>query len=201
MEQTNRGPKRSGMKNWGKAGVLAALLAFSPALFAQENGGAKAGNFDPHDLNGSWLGTGRIYGDNNSVPEPPLTDWARQHLMMPNISHAGLNAVIKGASSAGSLPNGAKSVDANGVPATSRGALPRRILPAAGHACGVQLYKRIPDAVHHAAGPDLSDVRVSPRMANDLAESRPSEGFAAQLLRGFDWQMGWKYAGGGHHRL
>ena len=105
------------MKNWSKAGVLAALLAFSPALFAQENGGAKAGNFDPHDFNGSWLGTGRIYGDNNTVPEPPLTDWARQHLMLPNISHAGLNAVIKGASSAGSLPNGAKSVDANGVPA------------------------------------------------------------------------------------
>jgi hypothetical protein len=107
------------------AGILAALLAFSPALFAQRDSGAANAapatkgdaNFDPRDLNGSWVGTGRIYGDNNSVPEPPLTQWAKEHLLLKNISHAGLNATARGASSAGSLPAGAASVDQNGVPA------------------------------------------------------------------------------------
>ena len=110
------------MKNWTKVGAVVALLAFSPGLFAQQSGGAPApaakgsASFNPHDLSGSWIGTGRIYGDNNSTPEPPLTDWAKQHLLLKSISHAGLNAVVKGASSAGSLPSGAKSVDENGVP-------------------------------------------------------------------------------------
>ena len=108
------------MKKWTMAGVLAALMAFSPTLFAQRGGGSdptKAdANFDPHDLNGSWIGTGRIYGDNNSVPEPPLTPWAKEHLLLKNISHAGLNATARGASSAGSLGTGVTSVDENGVP-------------------------------------------------------------------------------------
>jgi len=116
------------MKKWTIAGLLAALVAFSPALFAQRGGGStspdatKGGaNFDPHDLNGSWIGTLRIYGDNNSVPEPPLTPWAKEHLLLKNISHAGLNATAKGASSAGSLAAGASSVDQNGVPANIPG--------------------------------------------------------------------------------
>lgn len=119
------------MKNWTAAAFLVGLLAFSPATFAQRDKGAdNAGSatkakegaaFDPHDLNGSWIGTGRIYGDNNSVPEPPLTPWAKEHLLLKNISHAGLNATAKGASSAGSLAAGAASVDENGVPANVPG--------------------------------------------------------------------------------
>ncbi len=50
------------MKNWSKVGVLVGLLAFSTALFAQQSGDSSTGKFDPHDLNGSWIGTGRIYG-------------------------------------------------------------------------------------------------------------------------------------------
>lgn len=116
------------MKKWTMAGLLAALVAFSPALFAQRVGGSTSpdstkgdANFDPHDLNGSWIGTLRIYGDNNSVPEPPLTPWAKEHLLLKNISHAGLNATAKGASSAGSLTAGATSVDENGVPSNVPG--------------------------------------------------------------------------------
>ncbi len=78
------------MKNRTIAWVLVALLALSPAVFAQRGSGATSAeptvkedtNFDPHDLNGSWVGTGRIYGDNNSVPEPPLTPWAKEHLLL-----------------------------------------------------------------------------------------------------------------------
>jgi hypothetical protein len=116
------------MRNWTLAAALVALLVFSPQLFAQQgraatSGGtaAKEGGNDPHDLNGSWIGVGRIYGDDNSVPEPPLTPWAKEHLLLKNISHAGLNATAKGASSAGSLPRGAVSADENGVPSNVPG--------------------------------------------------------------------------------
>jgi hypothetical protein len=100
--------------------VLLAVVAFAPALLAQKTSstGAASANskFDPKDLSGSWIGTGRIYGDNNSVPEPPLTDWAKQNLLLKNISHAGLNATAKGNSSAQTTA-GENSVDENGVPA------------------------------------------------------------------------------------
>ena len=108
--------KRSGVQ----LVVLLAVVAFAPALFAQKpsSTGAAAANskFDPKDLNGSWIGTGRIYGDNNPVPEPPLTDWAKQTLLLKNISHAGLNATAKGNSSAQTTA-GENSVDENGAPA------------------------------------------------------------------------------------
>ena len=100
--------------------VLLTAMALCPALFAQQPASSAAADlakkFDPRDLNGSWIGTGRIYGDDNSVPEPPLTDWARQHLMLKNISHAGLNATSKGNSSAQTTA-GQNAVDENGVPA------------------------------------------------------------------------------------
>jgi hypothetical protein len=114
----------SGMKNWARTAFLLALVACSTGLFAQRSGETNTsaastkgdGNVDPRNINGSWIGTGRIYGDDNSTPEPPLTEWAKQHLLLKNISHAGLNAIVKGASSAGSLPADAKSFDQNGVP-------------------------------------------------------------------------------------
>src|SRR5580765_4572686 len=111
------------MKNRTLACAAVALLAFSPALFAQRGGGAtgsgsaqaQGAKFDPRDLNGSWLGTQTFFGDDNPVPEPPLTPWAKEHLLMKSISHTGLNLVAKGESSTNSSMAGIK--DANGVPA------------------------------------------------------------------------------------
>jgi len=111
------------MTNRILAGVAVALLGFSTALLAQQNksdsGAAKAagGNakFDAHDLNGSWIGTQKFFGDNNPVPEPPLTPWAKEHLLMESISHTGLNLTAKGESSTTSSKSGI--TDANGVPA------------------------------------------------------------------------------------
>ena len=111
------------MKNRTLACAAVALLAFSPALFAQRGGGAtgsgpaqaQGAKFDPRDLNGSWLGTQTFFGDDNPVPEPPLTPWAKEHLLMKSISHTGLNLVAKGESSTSSSMAGIK--DANGVPA------------------------------------------------------------------------------------
>jgi hypothetical protein len=108
------------MENRTIVGVLIALLALSPAIFAQ---GTKSPapaakqntNFDPHNLNGSWLGTQKGVGDINPVPEPPLTPWAKEHLLLKSISHAGLNLTSKGVSSTNSDLTGI--TDANGVPA------------------------------------------------------------------------------------
>ncbi len=105
------------------AGAAVALLAFSAALLAQQSGAApspapavkQAAKFDPHDLNGSWIGTQKFFGDDNPVPEPPLTSWAREHLLMKSISHTGLNLTSKGESSTSSNRTGI--TDANGVPA------------------------------------------------------------------------------------
>ena len=106
------------------AAILVALsILVAPALAQQGKApGAAAkqdGKFDPHNLNGSWISTqgpGGV-GDNNPIPEPPLTPWAKEHLLIQGgISHAGLNATSKGVPSSGSLPEGAVAYDANGVP-------------------------------------------------------------------------------------
>jgi hypothetical protein len=99
------------------------LLAFSVPVFAQGVGPVAStapeakqnAKFDPHNLNGSWLGTQKFFGDNNNVPEPPLTPWAKEHLLMTSISHTGLNLTAKGESSTGSSLT--SITDANGVPA------------------------------------------------------------------------------------
>jgi hypothetical protein len=106
------------MQSRTRVGVLLALLALSPALLAQSSKPEAASNknFDPRDLNGSWIGVRQGVGDFNPVPEPPLTTWAKEHLLVKNISHAGLNATSKGAASSGSLAEGVAAVDANGVP-------------------------------------------------------------------------------------
>ena len=111
------------MKTQTIAAAAVGLLAFSVPLFSQQAGRAadpatavkQAAKFDAHDLNGSWLGTQKFFGDNNSVPEPPLTPWAKEHLLMKSISHTGLNLVAKGESSTNSSLTGI--TDANGVPA------------------------------------------------------------------------------------
>ena len=79
--------------------TMAAVLAISPLVRAQSQGdanvaaraGAKNESFDPHNLNGSWLGLKRFFGDDNKVPEPPLTPWGREHLLTRNISHPALS--------------------------------------------------------------------------------------------------------------
>jgi hypothetical protein len=111
------------MKSRTIAVAAVGLLAFSLPLFSQRVGGApgpapvakQPAKFDLRDLNGSWLGTQKFFGDNNSVPEPPLTQWAKEHLLMKSISHTGLNLVAKGESSTNSSLTGI--TDANGVPA------------------------------------------------------------------------------------
>src|SRR5258708_10573100 len=80
------------------AGAAVALLAFSAALLAQQSGGApspapaikQAAKFDPHDLNGSWIGTQNFFGDDNPFPEPPFTSWSRAQLLSETLSHTGL---------------------------------------------------------------------------------------------------------------
>jgi hypothetical protein len=111
------------MRNSSTAAAFIVFLAFSAPLFAQGVGGAAGSpkavkpdaQFDPRDLNGSWLGTQKFFGDDNRVPEPPLTPWAKEHLLMPSISHTGLNLTAKGESSTSSSKTGI--TDANGVPA------------------------------------------------------------------------------------
>jgi hypothetical protein len=76
-----------------------AVLAISPILFAQSapktaTPPAKADQqFDPRDLSGMWRGDDPRPGRHNAdsvdqkIPEPPLTEWAKQHLLYKSISH------------------------------------------------------------------------------------------------------------------
>jgi hypothetical protein len=97
----------------GSATVLAGLLTISPLVRAQtdakapaKSGVAKSQSFDPHDLNGSWVGPGPSYfGDFNATPEPPLTQYAKDHLLTKSISHDALPPL-----------KGVNGKDRNGVP-------------------------------------------------------------------------------------
>ena len=109
--------------------ILAALgLILTPTLAQQGRAPERPprpatkqdAKFDPHDLSGSWIstqGAGAV-GDNNPVPEPPLTPWAKEHLLIKGgISHAGLNATSKGVPSSG--PDGhfpGENCEPQGVP-------------------------------------------------------------------------------------
>jgi hypothetical protein len=60
--------------------------------------------FDPHDLSGTWRGeaarpgaisvagstTRNFASYDQKIPEPPLTDWGKQHLLYKSISHDAL---------------------------------------------------------------------------------------------------------------
>ncbi len=98
--------------------VLAIFLSVRPLLLAGQRSRApakpatSAAPFDPHDLTGTW--TGDSLGDNDRaiplgrrprrahfsngsfydqrIPEPQLTSWAKEHLMMKSISHNALGA-------------------------------------------------------------------------------------------------------------
>ena len=86
--------------------VLSAVLpcALSPSLRAQNSSGTTAPSpaagkqsFDPHVLDGMWLGDDTRRGNgrfDNTVPEPPLTDWGKQHLLYKSISHDSLAGTL-----------------------------------------------------------------------------------------------------------
>ena len=53
--------------------------------------------FDPHNLDGVWVGEQRRPGNgrfDNRTPEPPLTEWAKQHLLYKSISHDALDGTL-----------------------------------------------------------------------------------------------------------
>src|SRR5690349_14356853 len=85
------------------AGVFSAALialVFSPLVNrdsqgAQDTPNARSSNqkFDPHDITGTWRGDNPRPGIRNfaswdqTIPEPPLTEWGKQHLLYKSISH------------------------------------------------------------------------------------------------------------------
>jgi hypothetical protein len=84
---------------------LIAALSVSPLLFGQAKSApdtAKPGatadqKFDPRDLSGPWLGDERtrqiqnFAAEDQKIPEPPLTEWAKQHLLYKSIAHNPLS--------------------------------------------------------------------------------------------------------------
>ena len=79
-------------------GQSAGSKPVAPArVSAPTRAGAGTGQpFDPRDLSGAWRGD-RVPGLRNwasfdqTLPEPPLTPWARQHLLYASISHDALS--------------------------------------------------------------------------------------------------------------
>lgn len=84
-------------------------------------------SFDPHDITGTWRGEEARPGYrgwasyDQKIAEPPLTDWARQHLLYKSISHDALGGTpLPDKDRPGHLcPNNQDpcySADPNGVP-------------------------------------------------------------------------------------
>jgi hypothetical protein len=87
---------------------LGILLAFAPLLFVrgqtaiQRSGQPSVDpkSFDPHDLLGVWIGDRPKPGKRNfasydqKIPEPPLTEWGKQHLLLKSISHDALGGTF-----------------------------------------------------------------------------------------------------------
>lgn len=81
--------------------ALVTVLVFAPIhlVHAQNAPPPSAGKqpFDPRDLTGVWggdPGPGNSRWD-NKTPEPPLTDWAKQHLLYKSISHDAMAGKLK----------------------------------------------------------------------------------------------------------
>jgi len=82
------------------AGLLA-LLAMAPIPLLKAQGTSQSASkvtsaFDPRDLDGVWAGdltpANTRYG--NDTPEPPLTEWAKQHLLYKGVTHDMLAGVL-----------------------------------------------------------------------------------------------------------
>jgi len=75
------------------------ILAMALSALAQNSGSrtlAEKKPFNPRNLDGVWLGENR-QGNNpfaNPVPEPPLTEWGKQHLLYKSISHDSLEGTL-----------------------------------------------------------------------------------------------------------
>jgi hypothetical protein len=77
---------------------LAIVLALSSLSFSQVQTTTKSNDqkFDPRDLTGVWRGDAARPGARNfasydqKIPEPPLTEWGKQHLLYKSISHDAL---------------------------------------------------------------------------------------------------------------
>jgi hypothetical protein len=91
------------------AGLFVAAITvfiFSPHLPAQiapspaTSGTSDNQKFDPHDLNGTWIGAPPKPGFRNlasfdrKLPEPPLTVWAKQRLLYKSILHDPLQGTL-----------------------------------------------------------------------------------------------------------
>ena len=119
--------------------ALFVIVATSPLLHAQAQSAPAAVKpnatanlpFDPHDFSGNWIGDpanpaiGRRNSDSQDqkIPEPPLTDWAKKNLLMKSISHDPIpgGKTLPGWDRPGHLcPNNQDpcyGTDPNGVPA------------------------------------------------------------------------------------
>jgi hypothetical protein len=82
---------------------------------AAKGGATSSQQFDPRDLSGPWLGDERtreiqnFASEDQTIPEPPLTDWAKQHLLYKSISHNPMagTTLLPGADAPGfRCPNG-----------------------------------------------------------------------------------------------
>jgi hypothetical protein len=116
--------------------ALALALGISPFAFGQSKAPTAPANpastgdqqFSVRDLlDGTWRadathnGRRNGFGDNIETPEPPLTEWAKQHLLYKSISHDSLSGThIPGWDRPGHVcPNNQDpcfSADINGVP-------------------------------------------------------------------------------------
>ena len=83
--------------------AMIAVVATSSLLHAQAQSASSTDKpsatvnlpYDPHDFSGNWIGEranpaiGRRNSDSQDqkLPEPPLTDWAKKNLLMKSISH------------------------------------------------------------------------------------------------------------------
>src|SRR5450432_2986636 len=97
------------IRHLGPIFTLISALAISPLLYGQTKPAPAAAKpaaapsqkmdqkmdqkFDPRDLSGPWLGDERtakiqnFASEDQTIPEPPLTEWAKQHLLYKSISH------------------------------------------------------------------------------------------------------------------
>jgi hypothetical protein len=77
------------------------LIGSHPVLQAQSSSkpplATSNQQFDPHDLTGTWTGENRPGSDRwgNPIPEPPLTEWAKQNLLYKEgISHDSISGTL-----------------------------------------------------------------------------------------------------------
>lgn len=123
---------------WAPMLLPLTVIAVFPFLLAQNRDAQVAPKsaisnqpFDPHDFRGDWIGDDKIPGTNTSLggtgrprpaeSEPPLTDWAKQHLLMKSISHDALAGTLLPGKNPDCPTRGGQgacfATDLNGVPA------------------------------------------------------------------------------------